>query len=88
MRSSRCARAASRCAMHSTGSAPARGVPLAYSSDLLPLDRPVCVDAERQPLGRVLATLLAGTSVEALVVAHKVVLAPTAGTRARHRRRR
>ena len=54
------------------------GVPLAYSSDLLPLDRPVCVDAERQPLGRVLATLLAGTNVQALVVAHKVVLAPTA----------
>ena len=57
------------------------GVPLAYSSDLLPLDRPVCVDAERQPLGRVLVTLLAGTSVQALVVAHKVVLAPTADAR-------
>lgn len=57
------------------------GVPLAYSSDLLPLDRPVCVDAERQPLGRVLATLLAGTSVQALVVADKVVLAPTADAR-------
>ena len=54
----------------------ASGVPLAYSSDLLPLDRPVCVVAERQPLGRVLATLLAGTGVEALVVARRVVLAP------------
>jgi iron complex outermembrane recepter protein len=59
------------------------GVPLAYSSDLLPLDRPVCVVADRQPLGRVLATLLEGTSVEALVVAGKVVLAPGSGTRPR-----
>src|SRR5829696_1753697 len=57
------------------------GVPLAYSSDLLPLDRPVCVVAERQPLGRVLATLLAGTRVEALVVARKVVLAPATTAR-------
>jgi iron complex outermembrane receptor protein len=57
------------------------GVPLAYSSDLLPLDRPVCVEAERQPLGQILATLLAGTNVQALVVAHKVVLAPTPGAR-------
>jgi iron complex outermembrane recepter protein len=53
------------------------GVPLAYSSDLLPLDRSVCVDAERQPLGLVLASLLAGTQVQAQVVARKVVLAPT-----------
>jgi iron complex outermembrane receptor protein len=53
------------------------GVPLAYSSDLLPLDRPVCIVADRQPLGRVLATLLEGTSVEALLVAGKVVLAPS-----------
>src|SRR5688500_7717879 len=59
------------------------GVPLAYSSDLLPLDRPVCVVAERQPLGQVLATLLVGTNVEALVVARKVVLAPTASPRDR-----
>jgi outer membrane receptor protein involved in Fe transport len=57
------------------------GVPLAYSSDLLPLDRPVCVIAERQPLGQVLAVLLAGTDVEALVVASKVVLAPSATAR-------
>ena len=58
------------------------GVPLAYSSDLLPLDRPVCLVAERDPLGQVLASLLVGTSVEALVVAHKVVLAPAASRRA------
>ena len=56
------------------------GVPLAYSSDLLPLDRPVCVVADRQPLGRILATLLQGTNVEALIVAGKVVLAPAVGT--------
>ena len=54
------------------------GVPLAYSSDLLPLDRPVCVVADREPLGQVLASLLAGTNVEAVVVAQKVVLAPAA----------
>jgi iron complex outermembrane receptor protein len=53
------------------------GVPLAYSSDLLPLDRPVCVVADHQPLGRVLATLLEGTNVEAMLVAGKVVLAPS-----------
>jgi len=57
-------------------------VPLAYSSDLLPLDRSVCVDAERQPLGLVLATLLAGTQIQAQVVARKVVLAPTPRARA------
>jgi iron complex outermembrane receptor protein len=57
------------------------GIPLAYSSDLLPLDRSVCVVADHQPLGRVLATLLAGTKVEAVVVAGKVVLAPMTGAR-------
>jgi iron complex outermembrane receptor protein len=56
------------------------GVPLAYSSDLLPLDRPVCVVAERQPLGLVLASLLSGTNVQAQVIAKKVVLAPTASS--------
>ena len=77
-RRSRCARAASRCATRSTGSARCPGVALAYSSDLLPLDRPVCVVAERQPLGDVLAPLLAGTRVEPLVVGPaEVVLAPT-----------
>ncbi|HEV7994314.1 MAG TPA: TonB-dependent receptor [Gemmatimonadaceae bacterium] len=57
------------------------GVALAYSSDLLPLDRPVCIVAAQQPLGRVLASLLAGTKVEALVVAGRVVLAPVSGAR-------
>src|SRR5688500_19366835 len=56
-------------------------LPISYTIDLLPLDRPVCVVAERQPLGQVLATLLVGTNVEALVVARKVVLAPTASPR-------
>ena len=59
----------------------ASGVPLAYSSDLLPLDRPVCIVADRQPLGVVLAALLDGTGVEAVVVARKVVLAPTVSRR-------
>lgn len=58
------------------------GVSLAYSSDLLPLDRPVCVEAEHRPLGGVLADLLAGTGVQARVVAHRVVLAPSVSARA------
>ena len=53
------------------------GIALAYSSDLVPLDRSVCVVAERQPLGHVLATLLAGTRAAASVVAGRVVLVPT-----------
>ncbi|MEO6525883.1 MAG: TonB-dependent receptor [Gemmatimonadaceae bacterium] len=57
------------------------GIALAYSSDLLPLDRPVCVEAEQQPLGSVLTTLLGGTRVEARVVAGRVVLAPSSGVR-------
>jgi iron complex outermembrane receptor protein len=57
------------------------GIALAYSSDLLPLDRSVCVVAERQSLGKVLATLLAGTRVAASVVAGRVVLVPTSDAR-------
>ncbi|HET6581926.1 MAG TPA: TonB-dependent receptor [Nannocystaceae bacterium] len=57
------------------------GVALAYSSDLLPLDRAVCVVAARQPLGRVLAALLAGTRVAASVVAGRVALVPASETR-------
>ena len=57
------------------------GVPLAYSSDLLPLDRPVCLVAEQQPLGRVLASLLDGARVEARVVSGRVGLAPMTGAR-------
>lgn len=54
------------------------GVPLAYSSDLVPLSRQVCVAAHAQPLGRVLGALLTGTGVEAIVVGGRVVLSPAA----------
>ena len=57
------------------------GVALAYSSDLLPLDRPVCLVAEEQPLGWVLSSVLAGTKVQAQVVSGRVVLAPMSGAR-------
>jgi TonB dependent receptor/TonB-dependent Receptor Plug Domain len=53
-------------------------VPLAYASDLLPLDRHTCIDASGEPVGSVLAALLAGTGVEPAVVAGRVVLAPRA----------
>ncbi|MFL5605091.1 MAG: TonB-dependent receptor plug domain-containing protein [Gemmatimonadaceae bacterium] len=58
-------------------------VQLAYASDLLPLDRHVCVDAGDLPMGRVLAALLVGTRMEPSVVAGRVVLAPRADTSAR-----
>jgi len=51
-------------------------VRLSYSSDLLPLARRVCVAARAEALGTALARLLAGTGVEATVVAGQVVLAP------------
>jgi outer membrane receptor protein involved in Fe transport len=56
------------------------GVQLAYASDLLPLDRQTCLDASDEAVGSVLASLLAGTSMEPTVVAGRVVLAPVAGT--------
>jgi iron complex outermembrane receptor protein len=51
-------------------------VRLSYSSDLLPLARRVCVAAREEPLGAALARLMAGTGMEATVVAGQVVLAP------------
>jgi iron complex outermembrane receptor protein len=54
-------------------------VRIVYSSELLPLDRRSCVDADDAPLGQVLATLLAGSGAEATVVAGSAVLAPRAG---------
>lgn len=51
-------------------------VELAYASDLLPLDRRVCVVANGEPLGRVLTALLGETGAEVRVVAGRVVLAP------------
>jgi iron complex outermembrane receptor protein len=53
-------------------------VPLAYSSDLLPLDRHSCIDVADAPMGGVLAALLADTRVAPAVVAGRVVLAPRA----------
>ena len=53
-------------------------VPLAYSVDFLPVDRRVCLSAENEPLGTLLATLLLGTSVQVLVVSGRVVLSPGA----------
>lgn len=51
-------------------------VSLSYSPDLLPLDRRVCLRANRSPLGDALTVLLAGTGVEPAVVAGQVVLVP------------
>ncbi|MFL5385420.1 MAG: TonB-dependent receptor plug domain-containing protein [Longimicrobiaceae bacterium] len=51
-------------------------VRISYSSDLLPLSRRVCVAAREEPLGAALARLLAGTGMEATVVAGQVVLSP------------
>ncbi len=53
------------------------GVRLAYSADFLPVDRRVCVAADQQPVGAILATLLRGSTVQATVVAGRVVLSPT-----------
>lgn len=52
------------------------GVPLAYSAESLPVDKRVCVAADRQPLGTVLTSLLRGAAVKLLVVSGRVVLAP------------
>lgn len=50
-----------------------------YSSDHLPLDREVCVEATDAPVGAVLSGLLAGTAMEPVPVgAEQVVLAPVA----------
>jgi hypothetical protein len=52
---------------------------LSYSAEALPLDRAVCFAANGQPIGRVLADLLAGTNVAAVSVgADQIVLAPRA----------
>jgi hypothetical protein len=53
------------------------GVRLSYSRELLPLDRPSCLDPAPVALGAALARLLAGTGVSAVAVADdQVVLAP------------
>ena len=55
----------------------ASGVRLAYSADFLPVDSRVCVAADVQPVGAILAALLRGGTVQATVVAGRVVLSPT-----------
>jgi outer membrane receptor protein involved in Fe transport len=57
--------------------AAAAHVDLAYSADLLPLDRAVCVSRQGVPAGDVLAELLLGVAVEPVVAGPgHVVLAP------------
>jgi hypothetical protein len=58
--------------------AAAARVDLAYSADLLPLDRPVCISRHAAALGDVLQELLRGSAAEAVVAAPgHVVLAPS-----------
>ena len=53
------------------------GVSLSYSAELLPARR-VCLEVERAPVGAVMETLLAGSTLRPVVVgASHVVLAPT-----------
>lgn len=51
-------------------------VRLSYSSDLLPLDRRVCVSINRKPLGDALAALVAGAGAQPVAIGGQVVLAP------------
>jgi iron complex outermembrane receptor protein len=53
-------------------------VRLSYSSDLLPLDRRVCISISRQPLGEALALLVGSAGAEPVVIGGQVVLAPAA----------
>ena len=57
--------------------ATAARIRLSYSAEQIPLDRAVCVAVDASPTGRVLADLLTGTNVAAVVVGtDQVVLAP------------
>ena len=57
--------------------ATAARIRLSYSAEQVPLDRAVCVSADASPAGRVLADLLTGTNVAAVVVgSDQVVLTP------------
>ena len=51
------------------------GVQLSYASELIGVDRRVCVRAEEAPLGDVLLVLLAADGVAPVVVGGQVVLA-------------
>ena len=53
-------------------------VELSYSNELLPAGKRVCLSLERVPVGAVLETLLAGTTLRAIVVGStQVVIAPS-----------
>lgn len=54
------------------------GVQLAYSADVVPVDRRVCVGGDRLQVGDLLTVLLRGSNIQALVVSGRVVLAPGA----------
>lgn len=55
---------------------------LTYSAELLPGERRLCIALERVPVGAVLEALLAGSSLQPVVVgASQVVLAPTRAAR-------
>lgn len=58
-------------------------LPFAYSADIVPVDRRVCVRAANASLGRVLAAVLDGTGVQVLVVGGRIVLAPHAASAGR-----
>ena len=50
---------------------------MSYSADLLPMTRAVCLSADKEPVGRVLAALLDGTRIGAIGLGgDQVVLAP------------
>lgn len=58
---------------------------VSYSADLLPLNRAVCLSANGEPAGSVLAGLLAGTNVTAVGVGgNQVVLTPRRDAPAEH----
>ena len=55
-------------------------VRLAYSADLLPIDKRVCLSVDRMPVGVIFTELLRGTSLHAVVLdTENVVLSPTRG---------
>lgn len=56
-------------------------VELSYSNELLPAGRRICLTLDRVPIGAVLETLLAGTTLRPIVVGTtQVVLAPSRAT--------
>ncbi|HEU4561289.1 MAG TPA: TonB-dependent receptor [Longimicrobium sp.] len=55
-------------------------VRLSYSSELLPLDRRVCLSVSRRPLGDVLAALVGPAGAQPVAIGGQVVLAPAPAT--------